>query len=102
MKKRIMIIFVVCALVSALAYSRQIAWKPREKPPVSLRLALTLAEEELQKEDVEYFCIGAGLAKTFSDGDWAFHFSSEKGEEIWVNIGSDQKIKKSKTGFEYW
>ncbi len=101
MKKRIIMILVTCALVCSVAYAKRMVWKSTEKPPVSLRLALTLAEEELQKENVSYFCIGAELAKTFSAGDWAFHFSSEKGEEIWVNVNSNRKVRKSKDGFEY-
>jgi len=77
------------------------AWSQTERPPVSLRLALTLAEEELAKEDTAYFCIGAGLAKTFSDADWSFHFSSAAGKEMWVNVSSDRKITKNKDGFRY-
>lgn len=101
MGRRCLMIVAACSIVCGVSYARRMAWKHTEKPPVSLRLALTLAEEALEEEDVHYFCVGAGLAKTFSAGDWAFHFSSTGGKAIWVNVSSGRKVKKSKHGFEY-
>jgi len=92
-----MLFVVLCGV----AYARRIWWKPDDKPPVSLRLALALAEAELEKEDVEYYCIGASLAKTFSDGDWAFRFCSTEGKEMWINVSSERKVTKSEHGFDY-
>lgn len=101
MKKQIVSILVVCILVTGIAYAKRNAWKPKEKPPVSLHLALTLAEAELEKEGADYFCIGASLARTFSEGDWELQFSSEAGKTMWVSVGSDKKVRKSQHGFEY-
>ncbi len=96
-------IVVVCALVlcSGLAVARNMGWKGTDRPPVSLRLALTLAEEELASEKVEYYCIGGWLAKTFSEGDWAFRFASEDGKVMFVSVGSDRKVRKSADPFFY-
>ncbi len=101
MKRRIVAILTVCVLISGIAYAKRTMWRQTEKPPVSLHLAITLAEAELENEEADYFCIGASLARTFSEGDWELHFSSKDGKEMWVSVGSDRKIKKSKDGFEY-
>ena len=50
MRKRVVIVAVICCLLfCASIFARRIAWNPKEKPPVSLRLALALAEEELAR-----------------------------------------------------
>ena len=66
-----------------------------------LALALAIAEAELEKEKIEYHCISANLAKTFSEGDWEFHFCSKDGKHLWLSVGSDRKVQKSEYGFEY-
>jgi len=101
MTKRISLILAICLLVSGVAYGRRIAWKNTDKPPVSLRLALTLASEFIEDEEEDYFCVGASIAKTFSNGDWLFQFSTKNGKLLQVNVGSDKKIKKFAHGFEY-
>jgi len=101
MNKRLIVVLVCCLLVCGSAYARRIAWKKTDKPPVSLHLAITLAESELEKEPTKYFCIGAFLARTFSEGDWELRFSSEDGKEMRVSVGSDKSVRKSKEGFEY-
>ena len=102
MEKKILIILTVLALSSGISYALHIAWNPKEKPPISLSLALKLAKAELEKEETEYFCVGASLAITFSKGDWELNFSSKDGKYIWISVGSDKKIRKSKTGFSYF
>ena len=101
MRKRIIIILTVCVLFSGIAYAKRASWHKSDKPPVSLQESLTLAEAELKNEKAEYFCIGASLARTFSEADWAFHFSSKDGKEMWVSVGSDKKVRKSEEAFEY-
>ena len=101
MTRRAVIIIAVCAMVCSVAYARRIAWKANKKPPVSLHLAITLAEAELDKDEVEYFCIGASIAQTFSEGDWALQFSSADGKSMSVSVGSDKKVRKSEHGFIY-
>lgn len=99
--KRLILSVVCMALLSGAVYARRIAWKPTEKPPVSLADAIKLAEAQLQKEKVQYFCIGASLAKTFSEGDWELNFSSKDGKQMTVSVGSDMKVRQSEQRFDY-
>ena len=99
--KRIILLVVCSMLLCGAAYARRIAWIPTEKPPVSLAEAIKLAETQLQNEKVQYFCVGASLAKTFSEGDWQLNFSSKKGKRMIVSVGSDKKVRKDEHGFEY-
>ena len=101
MKTRFLIAVTMCVLICGVASAKYAKWRTTDRPPTSLRLALALAEAELEKEPVKYFCIGARLARTFSEGDWEFHFSSTTGQHMWVSVGSDQRIQKTKDGFEY-
>ena len=101
MTKRITTVLMVCVLISGIAYAKHASWHKHQKPPVSLQLALALAEAELENDKVEYFCIGASLARTFSEGDWELHFSSKNKKEMWVSVGSDKKVRKSEDGFKY-
>lgn len=100
--KRAFLFILVCSLFCGVVYARRIAWKRTDKPPVPLREAILLAEKELKEEKTEYFCVGAHLAKTFSEGDWQFHFSSKVGKEIWVVVSSDKSVRKSADGFDYY
>jgi hypothetical protein len=101
MKKTCLVIALLLSILCTTAYARRIMWRIDEEPPVSLHEAVLLAETELASEKTPYFCIGASLAKTFSEGDWELRFSSKKGEEIYVSVGSDRKVRKSKGMFEY-
>lgn len=101
MKKQILAVAVMCLLICGVVWAKNAGWKNTERPAVSLRLALALADTELEKEEVPYFCIGASLARTFTEGDWELHFSSKDGKEMWVSVGSDKSIRKSKEGFNY-
>src|SRR4051812_30196367 len=65
----------------------RIAWRIADEPPISLQAALELAKAELK--DDSYFCVGATLARTFTQGDWELHYSTKKGKEMWVSVGSD-------------
>ena len=101
MTRRIITILAICVLISGIAFARRVSWHKTQKPPVSLRLALALAEAELKSDKVEYFCIGASLARTFTEGDWELRFSSKEGKTMWISVGSDKKVRKSEDGFEY-
>ena len=96
MTKRIITVLLVCGMLTGIAYAARIAWKPTEEPPISLRLALTLAEEELKTEDTAFFCLSAAFI-----GVWEFHFGSKTGKELWVVAGNDHKIRKSTEAFEH-
>lgn len=100
-KKQWAIIVATYLFSASAAYAMHVMWTKTSRPPTSIKMAVTLAEAELKKEPTEYFCIGASLARTFSQGDWELHFSSKDGQEMWVSVGSDRKVRKSKTGFSY-
>ena len=102
MTKKILVILAVLVLFCGISYALHGASNPKQKPPVSLSLALNLAETELKKEKTECFCVGASLAVTFSEADWELHFSSKDGSQRWVSVGSDKKIRKSKPVFTYY
>ena len=99
--KRILLLIVCSLLLGGVAYARRIAWEATQPPPVPLGEAVKLAEDRLKGETVHYFCIGASLAKTFSDGDWELSFSSKEGKRMTVSVGSDRQVKTSEQGFEY-
>lgn len=102
MYRRTILLVAFLLMLGGVAYARRIAWKPNEKPPVSLAEAAKLADVEAAKqEDAELFCISVSLAKTFSGGDWEFRYSSAKGKHFWVSVGSDKSVRTSDAGFEY-
>jgi len=101
MSKRTIMILTTCLLCSAVAYARYAEWKKTEKPPVSLRSALDLAEAELKNEGIDYYCIGASLASTLRGGDWELHLASKEGREMWISVGSDKQPKKSDKAFQH-
>lgn len=101
MFRRVILIAAILLMCCSVALARRIAWKPLEKPPVSLAMAAALADAKAAEQDKELFCISASLAKTFSDGDWAFQYSSPKGKQFWVSVASDKSVKVSQIGFDY-
>jgi len=92
-----MVVMVCCSV----ALARRIAWRPDEKPPVSLSAAAALADAKAAEQDKELFCIGVSLAKTYSEGDWEFRYSSAAGKHFWISVASDKTIRVSDRGFEY-
>jgi hypothetical protein len=89
-------------LLVGVASARRIAWKPQDKPPVSLSEALKLADEELTKHEGKYHCLGASLAQTFSKGDWELTYSTPEGKPLWISVGSDKSVRVSTEGFSYY
>jgi len=102
MKRSLVIALVLSSLACSIAFARRIAWTDTDPPPVSLRTALDLAEAELKTEGTKYPCVGASLAKTFSEGDWEFHFASKDGKHMHVSVGSDRTVQKRAGGFEHF
>ena len=92
---------VLLALLSGVAIARRVSWNPKQKPLISLQLALALAEAELDNSKTKYYCTSAFLAKTFTSCDWALKFSSTDGKDMSVSVGSDKKVRVSKEGFEH-
>ncbi|NQT90066.1 MAG: hypothetical protein HQ558_02315 [Candidatus Omnitrophica bacterium] len=102
MRKILLILILLIVVATGTSYARRITWNKTEKPPVALEEALKIAKEELKKkEDANFYCIGAFLAKTFSEGDWKLHFSSTTGKEVWINVNSDKKARIAEHGFEH-
>ena len=97
MNKNILIaVAAVGFVLAASAFAARMAWKPTDEPSVSLRLALTLAEEQLKADDTTYYCLSASFI-----GAWEFHFGSKTGKEMWVAVGRDRTDSKSREPFEH-
>ena len=94
----------ILLIAATTVFARRIAWKENERPPVSLEVALTLASAKVKERPGgdQFYCVGASIAKTFSEADWLFRFSSEGGSALYVNVASDKSLKISETGFEYY
>lgn len=90
----------VLLAITCFCYSRNIAWSSREKPKISLTDAQARALEALKSRHVDYYCIGASLAQTFSDCDWELHFGATNHPEVWVSVGTDN-VRVSDQGFNY-
>jgi len=101
--KKILLILILSGLVGvSLCYAKRNAWKNTEIPPVRLEEAIKIAKGAIpMREHIDYYCINASLAKTFSEADWELHFSSEQGKEIWVSVSSDKQARISEDGFKY-
>ena len=99
MKTRITVVLLSLTLI-CLCYARNIAWKTNEKPPISLAQAHKKALEALEPRGVEFHCISATVAKTFSGCDWEMHFGATDGKDVWVSVGMDS-VRVSEQEFEY-
>jgi hypothetical protein len=100
-RRTLLVVVAALLMLGSVAYARRIAWKSADKPPVSLADAAKIADAEAAKQKAELFCIDASLAKTFTGGDWEFQYSSAKGTQFWVSVGSDKSVRTSDMGFEY-
>ena len=83
-------------------FARNILWNPKSKPPVSLPEAHEIALAALKDRHVDFYCTGASLAKTFSEGDWEFRFSAADGSATVVSVGSDKQTRVSDRGFSHY
>jgi hypothetical protein len=92
----------VVLLLVGVASAKRVAWRPQDKPPVSLSEALALADEELAKHEGKYHCLGASLAQTFSRGDWELIYCTPDGKTLWISVGSDKSVRTSDKGFSYY
>ena len=100
MSRRWLTLGVLLALGSAAA-ARNIAWKLTEKPPISLAQALEMAEPQVKREGAEFYCLGASIAKNFSQADWELHYGSASGKQLWISVGSDRQVRVSHQGFSF-
>ncbi|MDB6026516.1 MAG: hypothetical protein JWM68_2739 [Verrucomicrobiales bacterium] len=99
MKKTITIALFSLAVV-CLCYAKNAGWDKNQKPKISLADAHTKALEALQSRHVDYYCLAATVARTFSECDWELHFAATNNAEVWVSVGSD-KVRVSEHGFRY-
>jgi hypothetical protein len=99
MKTRITIGLLSLAVVY-LCYAKNAGWHKKEKPKISLTEAHTKALETLKPRHVDYYCLAATVARTFSECDWELHFATTNNTEVWVSVGTD-KVRVSDHGFNY-
>lgn len=74
-------------------------WDPKDKPPVSLEEAIVLAKKQLKPKG-DYYCLGATISKSFTEGDWELMMACGK-KSTYVSVGSDKSIHVSEEGFRY-
>ena len=99
MKTRITIALLSLTIV-CLCYGANIAWNKNEKPKISLVEAHKRALQALESRHIDYYCIAATVAQTFSECDWELHFAAINNIEIWVSVGTDN-VRVSEKGFLY-
>jgi hypothetical protein len=99
MKTRIAIAL-LCMTVICLCYAKRVMWPNNEKPKISLIEAHTRALEALKPRHIDYYCLTATVARTFSECDWELHFAATNNAQIWVSIGTDM-VRVSEYGFNY-
>jgi len=101
MKKHFILVFLVAASLIVCAHAKNAGWNKAERPSPSLIEAHQIALDAIKTRGIEYFCLSATVARTFSECDWELHFSSKEGKEIWVSVGHERKAKVSEQGFNY-
>lgn len=99
MKTRITIALLLL-MAAGIGYARYIRWHENIKPPISLAEALAKAADALKPRHVDYYCLSATVAQSFSQCDWELHFAATNQTEIWVSVGTD-KVRVSELGFDY-
>jgi hypothetical protein len=99
MKARI-IIGLLSLTVAVMCYAKNAGWNKNEKPKVSLMEAHSKALEALKPRKIDYYCLSATVARTFSECDWELLFAAAGKPEIWVSVGTDE-VRVSEHGFSY-
>lgn len=98
---KILVTITVFALTATFLCSGKYAgWNKSEKPRLSLIEAHTKALEALKPRNIDFYCLSASVARTFSECDWELHFAAANNVEMWVSVGTD-KVRVSEHGFEY-
>lgn len=94
------IITLLSLTLACWCYAKNSGWHKNEKPKISLAEAHTQALAALKPRNVDYYCLSATVARTFSACDWELRFAATNGTEIWVSVGTD-KVRVSEQGFEH-
>jgi hypothetical protein len=101
MKIRFILFFFVLISLIGFAQAKNAGWEKTQKPSPSLIEAHQIALDALKDQGIDFFCLSATVARTFSECDWELHFSSSKGKEKWVSVSHDRKARVSEHGFPY-
>jgi hypothetical protein len=99
MKTRITIALLLLT-VFGWCYAKRAGWNNNVKPKISLMQAHQKALDALKSRNLDYYCVNATLASTFSECDWELRFAATNNTQIWVSVGTD-RVRVSEHGFEY-
>lgn len=99
MKTRIVIPLLFLSAVGA-CYAKYVFWNVYDKPDISLTEAHTKALEALKSRNVDFYCLSAVVARTFSKCDWELHFGSTNNTSVWVSVGTD-RVRVSESMFAH-
>ena len=89
MRKRIAIALFSLSAAGA-CYAKYVFWQDHHRPDISLTEAHTKALEALKSRNIDFYCLEAKVARTFSDCDWELHFGSTNNTSVWVSVGTDR------------
>jgi hypothetical protein len=87
-------------MVVGLCYAKNAGWHKNQKPKISLVEAHKKSLEALKSRQIDYYCLAAKVARTFSECDWELHFAATNNTEVWVSVGTDE-VRVSDHGFHY-
>jgi hypothetical protein len=73
-------------------------WRMKEKPPISLIVAVKLAAESLNKGGDDFYCLRADVLRDGGRCVWDLDFGSTNGVMRWVEVGADKSITVRKDG----
>ena len=97
--KRLLIPFVIVGLLASTAFASLYSWNPKKRVPISLRDALTKAEELLGDDAKNRYCIGVSLYGN-KEGDgkggaWNLFYAAEDGskKQVYVNMDGQSDVK---------
>ena len=97
--KRLLIPFVIVALLASTAVASLYSWNPKKRVPISLREALTKAEELLGDDAKNRYCIGVSLYGN-KEGDgkggaWNLFYAAEDGskKQVYINMEGESDVK---------
>ena len=91
--RRLLIPLVIATLLASTAFASLYIWNPKKRVPISLREALTKAEELLGEDAKNRYCIDVSLygneASDGKGGAWNLFYAAEDGSKKLVYISMD-------------
>jgi hypothetical protein len=89
---KVRIILFAMLICAGVLFARNILYNRSVAPRLPLDSAYKIAMTTLGQATNEFYCVGAGLAISFSpDGEWLFSFSSTNGTPKYVTVEFDGK-----------